>query len=149
MLWTRLRLADPGAAIVVYLFSSAIAVRTTIQPLHRRSLTMRQRFQPCLVKCVAVAVQLIIPVQLEATAATTGGGRWRRTTRAGRRMWRKRNRTSSYPPLEMALLARRGRDCRPSSPRNAGRDVSSDSLIGQLFLLNQKRQPTSPAMTNP
>ena len=33
MLWTRLQLADPGAAIVVVLFASAIAVRTTFQPL--------------------------------------------------------------------------------------------------------------------
>ena len=33
MLCTRLQLADPGAAIAVYLFASAIAVQTTIQPL--------------------------------------------------------------------------------------------------------------------
>ena len=32
MIWTGLQLADPGAAIVVYLFASAIAVQTTIQP---------------------------------------------------------------------------------------------------------------------
>jgi hypothetical protein len=101
VLRTRLQLAYPGAAIVVYLFASAIAVQTFIQSL---------------------------PPQIidnETTLPTPPGH------------VRCRCSPIDHLPLEMALLAQRGRNCRPSSPRNAGRDVSSDSLIGQFFLLNQ------------
>jgi hypothetical protein len=114
VLWTRLQLADPGAAIVVYLFASAITVRTTIHPLPPQIIDNETALPapPGHVRCCCSPID--------------------------------------HPPLEMmALLARRGRDCRPSSPQNAGLDVSSNSLIGQFFLLNQIFQPTSPAMTNP
>jgi hypothetical protein len=148
VLWTRLQLANPGAAIVVYLFASAIAVQTTIQPLPPQIIDDKTTLPtpPGHVRCRCSLIDHTIAIG--SNACNNGGRRWRRTTCAGRRRWRKRSRKSSSPPLEMALLARRGRNCRPSSPRNAGRDVSSGSLIGQFFLLNQTRQPTSPAMTN-